>query len=140
MSGWDTHTDNFTTTKGLLEKLDPAYSSLIRELKDYGLLDYTLVVWMGEFGRTPKINSNAGRDHWPQNWCVSLAGGGLKTGKVIGATDGKGFTIEQDAVSVPDLYATLCRCLGIDETQYNSSPLGRPIRVTDYGKPITSLI
>jgi hypothetical protein len=140
MGGWDTHQDNFNTTEELLQKLDPAYSSLIRELKETGLLDSTLVVWMGEFGRTPRINSNAGRDHWPQNWCVALAGGGLRTGQAIGSTDAKGYEISQDPVTVPDLYATLCRALGIDETKYNSSPLGRPIRIVDHGKAVPSLI
>lgn len=140
MGGWDTHIDNFNTTKSLLQNLDPAFSSLIRELKEYGLLESTLVVWMGEFGRTPKINANAGRDHWPQNWCVTLAGGGLRTGQVIGSTDPKGYEISQDPVTVPDLYATLCRCLGIDETKYNSSPLGRPIRIVDHGNALPRLI
>jgi hypothetical protein len=140
MTGWDTHQDNFTTTKDLLQKLDPAYSSLIRELKDYGLLESTLVVWMGEFGRTPKINGKAGRDHWPQNWCVALAGGGLRTAQAIGSTDSKGYEIQRDPITVPDLYATLCQCLGIDAAQYNSSPLGRPIRIVDHGKPIANLV
>lgn len=140
MGGWDTHKDNFNSMKELLQKLDPALTSLIRDLKEYGLLESTLVVWMGEFGRTPKINSNAGRDHWPQNWCVALAGGGLRTGQVIGSTDPKGYEISHDPVTVPDLYATLCRCLGIDETKYNSSPLGRPIRIVDHGNPLTRLI
>jgi hypothetical protein len=140
MSGWDTHVDNFKTTRGLLNELDPAFSSLIRDLKDSGLLDSTLVIWMGEFGRTPRINSNAGRDHWPQNWCAVVAGGGIRGGQVIGSTDSKGYGIQDGAVMVPDLYATLCSCLGVDATKYNSSPLGRPIRIVDYGQVIPKLV
>ncbi len=140
MSGWDTHSDNFTETKSLMQELDPAYSTLINDLRERGLLQSTLVVWMGEFGRTPRINGKAGRDHWPQNWCAVLAGGGIHGGHAIGTTDQNGIWINERAVSVPDLYATLCRCLGIDDTKYNSSPLGRPIRIVDQGKPVNELI
>ncbi|MCI0442888.1 DUF1501 domain-containing protein [bacterium] len=140
MSGWDTHSDNFTETKALMQELDPAYSALISDLRESGLLQSTLIVWMGEFGRTPKINGKAGRDHWPQNWCAVVAGGGIRGGQIIGATDKTGASIDERAVSVPDLYATLCRCLAIDDSKYNSSPLGRPIRIVDKGNPITELI
>ena len=129
-----------TETQALMKELDPAYASLIRDLRERGLLESTLVVWMGEFGRTPKINAKAGRDHWPQNWCAVLAGGGIRGGQAIGATDQNGMSIDDRAVSVPDLYATLCHCLGIDETKYNSSPLGRPIRIVDKGNPVAELI
>jgi hypothetical protein len=95
---------------------------------------------MGEFGRTPQINSKGGRDHWPQAWTVVTAGGGIKGGQVVGATDRDGMEVMDHPVSVPDLYATLCKSLNIDDSQYNSSPLGRPIRITDYGKVITELL
>ncbi|HSE39410.1 MAG TPA: DUF1501 domain-containing protein [Acidobacteriota bacterium] len=140
MSGWDTHSDNFTETSTLMKELDPAYASLICDLRERGLLESTLVVWMGEFGRTPKINAKAGRDHWPQNWCAVLAGGGIRGGQVVGATDQTGMSIEYRPVTVPDLYSTLCHCLGIDDTKYNSSPLGRPIRIVDKGQVVTELI
>lgn len=140
MSGWDTHVDNFKTTRELMGQLDPAFSALVEDLKQTGLLDRTLVVWMGEFGRTPEINANAGRDHWPQSWCAALAGCGIQGGQVIGATDAKGVEIVQNPVTVPDLYATLCKCLGIDDAKYNSSPLGRPIRVVDHGKAVRPLL
>lgn len=140
MSGWDTHVDNFKTTRELMGQLDPAFSALVEDLKQTGLLDSTLLVWMGEFGRTPEINANAGRDHWPQSWCAALAGCGIQGGQVIGATDAKGVEIVQNPVTVPDLYATLCKCLGIDDSKYNSSPLGRPIRVVDYGKAVQPLL
>jgi Protein of unknown function (DUF1501) len=140
MSGWDTHIDNFNTTRQLMGQLDPAFSALVEDLKQRGLLDSTLVVWMGEFGRTPEINANAGRDHWPQSWCAALAGCGIRGGQVIGSTNDNGTEIVQSPVTVPDLYATLCNCLGIDDTKYNSSPLGRPIRIVDHGKLVKPLI
>ena len=139
MSGWDTHSDNFTETKALMQELDPAYSTLISDLRTRGLLESTLIVWMGEFG-IQRFNGKAGRDHWPQNWCAVVAGGGIRGGQIMGSTDKTGASIDDRAVSLPDFYATLCRCLAIDDTKYNSSPLGRPIRIVDYGKPITELI
>jgi uncharacterized protein (DUF1501 family) len=140
MDGWDTHRDNFATVRTLLGQLDPAYSSLLRDLRDRALLESTLVLWMGEFGRTPAINANAGRDHWPNNWCALVAGGGVQGGQVIGATNARGDEIVESPVTVPDLYATTCRLLGIDDSTYNSSPLGRPIRVVDKGKPVAALL
>jgi uncharacterized protein (DUF1501 family) len=140
MDGWDTHVQNFSRTKELCQELDPAFSSLIRDLRENGLLETTLVLWMGEFGRTPIINAQAGRDHWPRAWTAVVAGCGIKGGQVIGTTDAKGMEISNQPVSVPDFYATLCKCLGIDDSKYNSSPLGRPIRITDYGKPIAELL
>ena len=138
--GWDTHVENFTRTKELSQQLDPAFASLIQDLRARGLLDSTLVVWMGEFGRTPEINGKGGRNHWPQAWSVVLAGGGIKGGQVIGATDKDGMEVKENPVTVPDLYATLCKCMGIDDSQYNSSPLGRPLRITDHGKVVTALL
>jgi len=140
MDGWDTHRDNFKTTRRLLSELDPAFSSLIRDLRETGLLETTLVIWMGEFGRTPEINANAGRDHWPQAWCAVLAGGGIRGGQVIGTTDSKGYEVEQQPIRVPDLYATLSQCLGIDANKAHSSPLGRPIRIVDHGNVISTLL
>ena len=87
LNGWDTHTDNFTTTESLMRQLDPAFSRLIQDLGQRELLDETLIIWMGEFGRTPRINRNEGRDHYPQAWSAVLAGGGIRGGQVIGATD-----------------------------------------------------
>jgi hypothetical protein len=138
--GWDTHVENFTRTKELSQQLDPAFSSLIQDLRDSGLLDSTLIIWMGEFGRTPEINGKGGRNHWPQAWSVVLTGGGIKGGQVIGETDKDGMEVKENPVTVPDLYATLCKCMGIDDSQYNSSPLGRPLRITDHGKVVTALL
>ena len=114
-------------------------STLIRDLRERGLLESTLVVWMGEFGRTPKINRRGGRDHYPQAWSVVLAGGGVKGGQAIGATDADGYEVRERPVTVPDLFASICRSLGIDPDGVHYSALGRPIQVTDKGQPLPEL-
>src|SRR5262249_6201475 len=115
--GWDTHANNFDAVKRLSEVLDPAWATLMDDLKDKGLLDSTLVVWMGEFGRTPKVNGNRGRDHWPNSWTTVLAGGGIKGGQVIGKTSPDGQEVVERPVSVDDLLATAAHALGIDVTK-----------------------
>ncbi len=90
LDGWDTHPNNFTRVKELCGTLDAAFASLLGDLKDRGLLDSTLVVCQGEFGRTPRINAETGRDHWPASWAVALSGGGLKTGQAVGKTSADG--------------------------------------------------
>ena len=129
--GWDTHQNNFDGVKELSETLDPAWATLMTELKSCGLLDSTLIVWMGEFGRTPKINPNKGRDHYPNAWSTVLAGGGIRGGQVVGSTSADGTMVAERPVSVPDLLATVCRALGIDPMKQNISNVGRPIRVVD---------
>ena len=141
LGGWDNHTDIFDTlSKGNLPKLDKAMGALVQDLAASGLLDDTLVVWMGEFGRTPRINQDGGRDHWPQSWSVVLGGGGLKGGQVVGATDKDGVEIVDREVGVMDVMATMATVMGIDlDTQYHT-PNGRPIRLIDGGKPISELL
>jgi hypothetical protein len=129
--GWDTHQQNFDAVRGLSGVLDPAWGTLMEDLKQRGLLDSTLVVWMGEFGRTPRITGQQGRDHFPNAWSTVLAGGGIKGGQVIGATSPDGMTIKDRPVTVPDFLATICRALGIDPTKQNLSNVGRPIRIAD---------
>ena len=101
--GWDTHLNNFDSVRKLSEVLDPAWATLMEDLKAKGLLETTLVVWMGEFGRTPKINGNRGRDHWANTWSAVLGGGGIKGGQVIGKTSKDGMAVEERPVSVEDL-------------------------------------
>lgn len=140
-AGWDTHTDNFEGVKKLSGVLDPAWASLMRELDERGLLDTTLVVWMGEFGRTPQISSAGGRDHYPQAYSSVLAGGGILGGQVIGKTSEDGMTVEDRPVSVPDLLSTMCHAVGIDPMTQNDSDIGRPIRIVDpAAKPITEVL
>jgi len=138
-NGWDTHQDNFNRTKTLSEGVDPAFAALIAELKERGRLDRTLVIWMGEFGRTPRINPNSGRDHFPRAFNVALAGGGIKGGKVIGSTSNDGMEVKQRPVSVADLFCTFCRALNINPRKENISGLGRPIKIVDGGQPLTEL-
>ena len=131
LEGWDTHVNNFESVRSLSGELDVAWSALLDDLKEHGLLDSTLIVWMGEFGRMPKINVNAGRDHYPQAWSAALAGGGIKGGQVVGRTSAGGEAVEERRVTVPDLLATVCRALGIDPAKENLSNTGRPIHITD---------
>jgi hypothetical protein len=128
---WDTHQDNFESVKKLCGVLDPGWATLIADLKDRGLLETTLVVWMGEFGRTPKVNNNKGRDHFPNAWSTVLSGGGIKGGQAIGATSDDGMEVKDRPVSNADLMATICKAVGLDPMQQNMSNVGRPIRLAD---------
>jgi hypothetical protein len=139
--GWDTHQNNFDDVRRLSQVLDPAWATLMEDLRSRGMLESTLIVWMGEFGRTPKINGNQGRDHFPNAWSTVLAGGGIRGGRVIGKTSKDGSSIEDRAVTVPDLLATVCHGLGIDPLKQNQSNVGRPIRIVDKSaKPIQELL
>jgi uncharacterized protein (DUF1501 family) len=136
LGGWDTHQDNFNRVKNLCGQVDTALSGLVTDLKDRGLLDSTLVVWMGEFGRTPHINTRGdkpGRDHYPKAWSLALFGGGVKGGRVIGATDKEGATVAERPVKTGDFLATVCEVLGVDHTKENMAATGRPIRIVDKG-------
>ncbi len=143
LGGWDTHQDNFAKVKTLSGTVDPAISALTTDLKDRGLLDSTLIIWMGEFGRTPNINTRApkpGRDHFPRAWTSVLVGGGIKAGQVIGATDKEGAAVTEKPVSALDFMATVCQVLCITYTKQNNTPNGRPIRIVDKGAtPIKEL-
>jgi hypothetical protein len=141
LDGWDTHQDNFNSMKRLCGVLDPAWSTLMTDLKDKGLLDTTTIVWMGEFGRTPKINGGKGRDHWAVSWSTVLAGGGVKGGQTYGKTSDDGTKVEEHPVGVPDLLATVCGALGVDHQKQNNSNVGRPIRLVEpTAKPIKEVI
>jgi uncharacterized protein (DUF1501 family) len=138
--GWDTHANNFEAVKSLCSMLDPAWATLMDDLKQRGLLDTTMVVWMGEFGRTPKLRGN-GRDHFPNAWSVVVGGGGIKGGQAVGKTSADGTTVEERPVAVPDLLATVCKGLGIDPMKQNLSNVGRPIRIVDKSaRPITEIL
>jgi hypothetical protein len=140
-AGWDTHGQNFTQVKALCEVLDPAWASLMGDLKDRGLLDSTLIVWMGEFGRTPVINGQQGRDHFPNAWTTVLAGGGIKGGQAFGKTSKDGTTVEERPVPTQDFLATVVKAVGIDPMKQNQSNVGRPIRIADpKAKPITEIL
>ncbi len=139
--GWDTHVNNFEAVRRLSGELDAAWSALLDDLRDHGLLESTLVAWMGEFGRTPKINDQKGRDHYPTAWTAVLAGGGIPGGRVIGRTSTDGSQVEERPVSVPDLLATICCRLGLDPRKQNLSNVGRPIRIADpAARPVQELL
>ena len=139
LDGWDTHTDNFGRTQELLKVVDPAFAALVKDLDDRNLLDETIVLWLGEFGRTPKINENEGRDHFPNGWSAVIGGGGVRGGRAIGATNEDGTVVLDRPVSVPDLFASLCFALGIDYNNQNYSRAGRPIRVVNNGSIVNEL-
>jgi len=137
---WDTHGRNFTTLeKTLLPELDMAYSALLEDLEQRGMLKSTLVILMGEFGRTPKINSDAGRDHWGKAFSVVLAGGGVVGGRVIGSTDATGSEVKDDPIQVEDLVATIYDRVGIDPAKEYHTDVGRPVKLANGGKIVTQL-
>lgn len=139
LGGWDTHQDNFDRVKTLSKQMDASMAALLTDLKRRGLLDSTLVIWMGEFGRTPKINSRGakpGRDHYPRAWSLLMAGGGIRGGQVVGKTDKEGGTVEERKVSALDFLATVCQTLGIDANKQNQTQIGRPIRIVDKGATV----
>ncbi|MSU62388.1 MAG: DUF1501 domain-containing protein [Pedosphaera sp.] len=145
-TGWDTHQQIFRELpdsrfpgSGKLPALDRAYSALITDLRERGLLDSTLVLLMGEFGRTPKLNALGGRDHWPRAGSVCLAGGGVKGGQVIGATDSFGEIPVQRPVGPPDLAFSILKLLGVDPTRELTTPTGRPMKVMSEGSFIKEL-
>ena len=140
LSGWDTHINNHSLVKKQVSILDPAFAALIADLKERKLLDRTVVMCGGEFGRTPTVNPAGGRDHWPTGFSVALAGGGLTGGKVIGETDPDGKATVKDAVTVADLHATIQTAVGINPEQVNQTPIGRTVPYADGGKPIRALL
>jgi hypothetical protein len=130
--GWDTHINNFDGVRQMSAVLDPAWATLIEDLRDRGLLDSTLIVWMGEFGRTPRINPQQGRDHWANAWSTVLCGGGIRGGQVYGRTSADGTAVESERpTAVADFMATIAQALGIDGTRQNMSNVGRPIRIIE---------
>jgi uncharacterized protein (DUF1501 family) len=138
---WDTHFTCFPSLeKELIPHADMAFSALVSDLADRGMLDETLVVMMGEMGRTPRVNAQAGRDHWSMAQTVLFAGGGIVPGKVIGATDKNGTQPTADPVSIQDILRTIFHLMGIDSDKTYYTPLGRPVQVVAGGRIIDSLL
>lgn len=157
LGGWDNHANIFNALHttgtgtgagamnnrgGLLDRLDKGMGALVQDLVERGLWKNTVVCWMGEFGRTPKINQNGGRDHWARCWSVVLGGGGLKGGIAYGSTDKDGMSVKDNPTTVGDLFATLYTALGINPDTEIRDPLGRPRKISGEkaGKPISALI
>lgn len=138
-AGWDTHRDNFPRTRALSLECDTAMAALIEDLRRRGLLDATLVVWMGEFGRTPHC-TGGGRNHWSRAWSSVLMGGGIKGGQVVGRTDRDAAAVADRPISVSDFLGTVCTILGIDYTRKNHPPgVDRPIPIVDTSKGVKVL-
>jgi uncharacterized protein (DUF1501 family) len=136
LGDWDSHSTCESEHRRLMETLDAPFAALIADLAERRLLDETLVVCMGEFGRTPKMNVGQGRDHFTKCWSAAVAGGGLAGGRVIGKTDGR--EIQDRPVTVPDFFATLYRAMGINPAKENTAA-GRPLKIVDGGVPVKEL-
>jgi uncharacterized protein (DUF1501 family) len=140
-TNWDTHYNNFHVLKtDLLPHLDSGLSTLLTDLADRRMLGDTLVVVMGEFGRTPRVNKDAGRDHWGPSNTILLAGGGITGGRVVGATNARGEKPAANPVGPADLAATMFHCLGINPDEEDHTPDGRPVTIVDGGKAIEALL
>ena len=141
LGGWDNHSNIFgTLADQRLPNLDRAMSALIADLADRGILDTTAIIWMGEFGRTPIINGNGGRDHWARSWSVAVGGGGLNGGLAIGQTNEDGTRVEGTSYTSEDLMATVCSALGISLETTFTSRSGRPMKIANSGKMIKELV
>jgi uncharacterized protein (DUF1501 family) len=138
--GWDDHRKLFETYKGeKLKKFDQGLSALISDLHERGLMENTLVVCLGEFGRTPKVNKDAGRDHWPFAMSVLMAGAGIPGGQIVGATDVKGYNASENVYRPEDFAASIYTKMGIDPNQALHTNTGRPIRLVNEGRMIKEL-
>ncbi|MCW0217544.1 MAG: DUF1501 domain-containing protein, partial [Prosthecobacter sp.] len=136
LGGWDTHTANFVRVPELCETLDKGLSSLLQDLNSRGLLEETLVVLTSEFGRTPTINQNVGRDHYPKAFSAVLAGGGIAGGTTYGKTDKEGREVVENKVQIADFNATIAYALGLPLDQIIYSPSKRPFTIADKGQPL----
>jgi hypothetical protein len=140
LGGWDNHGNIFPTLRNNLgPRLDKGMGTLVKELVERGLWKNTVVLWMGEFGRTPRINQNAGRDHWARSWSVVVGGGAIKGGQVIGATDNDGVNIVSPPCLLGDLFATVYKGLGLDPHTKIRDNLGRPLEIAS-GQPVAGLV
>ncbi|MBI1374606.1 MAG: DUF1501 domain-containing protein [Phycisphaera sp.] len=137
--GYDTHTNNFPAMETHGEIMDPALASLVEDLAASGRLDKTLIIMLSEFGRTPNINKDAGRDHHAKVFSCFMAGGGVKGGQVVGSSDEDGYSPKDRPVKVPDLHASVCHALGIDPNKEVDTPLDRPMKLVDGGTPVQEL-
>ena len=141
LGGWDLHQNVHATLRDTkLPQLDQAMGALVADLAERELIDDTAVMWMGEFGRTPRINANAGRDHWARSWSCVVGGGGIKGGLAVGETSKDGTEVVSEPYSSEDLMATVCRGLGISTETTFTSKNGRPMKIANGGKVINELV
>jgi hypothetical protein len=141
LGGWDMHNNIFNSMRtGNGPRLDQGMSALVQDLVQRGMWKNTVVLWMGEFGRTPRINQNAGRDHWARCWSVVLGGGAIKGGQVYGATSKDGMDVADSPCTVSDLFATVYKGLGLDPSTKIRDNLGRPLEISGDGKALKTLV
>lgn len=157
LNGWDNHNNIFNALHsggggnnkmgmarggGLVDRLDKGMGALVRDLVDRGMWKNTVVLWMGEFGRTPKINQNGGRDHWARCWSVAVGGGGIKGGMAYGSTDKDGTSVKDNPCTISDVFATVYQAMGINPDTEIRDPLGRPRKISGEkpGKVLTDLL
>ena len=140
LGGWDNHQNIFPTLRdNKLPMLDRGMSALVEDLEQRGLLEDTAIIWMGEFSRTPRINQNAGRDHWARSWSVVVGGAGMNGGIAIGETNKDGTRVETEPYSSQDVMASVCKALDISLGTTFTSKSGRPMKIANSGKVITEL-
>ncbi len=137
---WDSHNDNFTAHRGNIPGYDATHAALLEDLEARGLLENTLVLSTGEFGRTPRINNKAGRDHWPTCYTTIMAGAGVKRGFILGASDPLGERPKERPIDIQDVYATMYHLLGIDYTKSYLNEANRPVQIINYGKAIDEIL
>jgi len=140
LGGWDNHQDIFPTLQNQkLPELDKAMSALISDLHDRGRLEDTTIIWMGEFGRTPNINGNGGRDHWARSWSVVVGGGSFNKGLVVGETSSDGKEVITEPYTSQDLMASVLKSMGISLETTFTAKNGRPMKIANSGKTIKEL-
>jgi uncharacterized protein (DUF1501 family) len=140
LGGWDNHNGIFPTLQDTkLPELDKAMAALTADLEQRGMLQDTAIIWMGEFSRTPRINGNAGRDHWARSWSVVLGGAGMKGGIAVGKTNADGTSVETEPYTSQDVMASVCKALGISLETTFTSKSGRPMKIANGGKVIKEL-
>jgi hypothetical protein len=138
--GWDNHTNIFNTlSQTKLPMIDQAMSALVEDLNERGMLEDTVIIWMGEFSRTPRINGNTGRDHWARSWSVTVGGGGINGGIAVGATNADGTRVDTEPYTSQDVMASVCHALGISLETTFTSRSGRPMKIANGGKLIKEL-
>lgn len=141
LGGWDLHANVFNTLKDQrLPVLDAGIAALTKDLTQRGMIDDVVLVWMGEFGRTPRINQNTGRDHWAGSWSTMIGGGGLKGGQAVGQTDADGVRVVGKSYQPGDIWATAAHALGIPVNKVHTSKRGRPMKIANGGTPIQELV
>jgi hypothetical protein len=140
IGGWDTHGQNFQTLRRQLPQVDRGVSNLVQDLHDRGILNDVLIVMWGEFGRTPRVNQGAGRDHWSPVMSALVAGGGLQMGQAIGSSSARGERPQDRRVTAPQVLATLYRAMGIDPSRTFTNGIGRPVHILDDREPIRELL